>query len=667
MAALLDEFPAIRLNINLVPSLLIQLDDYAQGRAQDRFLEVSRCPAGALTSDDHLFLLENFFMAHWENMVDPHPRYKELLDKRGRCVSAEHLARAVGYFKEQDWRDLQTWFNLAWTDPLWREKDSRVDALFKKGKSFTEEEKNYLLDKHLWICGQIASKHKELQEKGQLEITATPFYHPILPLLCDTDAARMAMPDSPLPASRFTHEEDARHQIRRALDHHEKVFGRRPKGMWPSEGSVSEKVARLFAEEGVRWVATDEAVLARSFSPKAFLRDDLYRPYRVQIGDKSIHFLFRDHELSDAIGFVYTGWDVQHAVDDFIGKLLGIRERLRRQDPASLASKVVPVILDGENCWEYYRQDGLPFLRELYRRLSTTPELQTVLGSAFLESHGAQAITLSTLWSGSWINANFAIWIGHREDNKAWDLLSRTREFLVHHLAENPALRETEAARLAWESIYIAEGSDWCWWYGDDHSSANDDLFDFLFRKHLMNVYLAVGVKPPEDLHLAIKAKRRSSPREAPVDYISPTIDGRITNYFEWRAAGYYHTETGGTGTMHRSENMIQTIYYGYDLQNLYLRFDFTAPLIREKLEKQKTAFEVTFLSPRKTVVTLRPIIDKIAETAIPLASLGDTPAPLEFFITVQQDGLELERWPMDSTISLPYPTADVFSENWSI
>src|SRR6185437_3398613 len=328
MVSLLDEFPKIRASFNLVPSLLIQLDDYAQGKAKDPFLSLSQKPAAELSFEDRQFLLRNFFMAHEENRINPFPRYRELLDKRGRSISEEALSRAQNYFKEQDWRDLQVWFNLAWMDPLWQQKEPLVAQLYGKGKNFTEADKRQLLDLQQALCARVVPKHKELMERGQIEVSATPFYHPILPLLCDTESARMAMPQAVLPQSRFAFPEDARQQIEKALEDHRLRFGRRSAGMWPSEGSVSEAAAGLFLDAGVRWIATDEAVLAKSWEGDAFRREDMYEPYQFIKEGRALHIFFRDHELSDAIGFTYAGWEAPAAAADFIRRLHEIQDRL---------------------------------------------------------------------------------------------------------------------------------------------------------------------------------------------------------------------------------------------------------------------------------------------------------------------------------------------------
>ncbi len=687
MVALLDEFPQVKANFNLVPSLLTQLDDYAEGKAQDKFLELTLKRSADLTVEDRQFILQNFFMAHWEHMVDPHLRYRELLDKRGRMTTSESLSRTQKYFKEQDWRDLQVWFNLTWFDPLWREKDPVIKELFEKGKNFTEEDKQKLAGKQREVCGRVVAKHKELQDRGQIEVTTTPFYHPILPLLCDTESARAALPQIALPSHRFQHPDDAREQLRRAIEDYARRFGRAPQGMWPSEGSVSEEAAHLFMEAQIRWIATDEEVLARSFPAGSFRRDDIYEPYKLTAGDKTLHFFFRDHELSDAVGFVYASWDPEEAAKDFMRRLQDIRTQIK--DKAR--PHVVSVILDGENCWEYYKQDGLPFLRALYKRLAAEPTIQTVRGSDYLD-HTPDTKTLPKLWSGSWINANFEIWIGHTEDNSAWDFLYRTRQFLQNTLDALPDRKDSTEARQAWEEIYIAEGSDWCWWYGDDHSSANDETFDYLFRKHLMNVYSLLGEKVPEDLHLPIKKKRLKAPITSPVDFITPTLDGRVTNYFEWQAAGLYHTEAGATGTMHKAENLIKTIYYGFDLQNIYLRLDTNRPLTPEVLAGISLKFifskpdgcELTasFSKEHQLQLTLKSktiqtgedeslppgAYGKIIEMALPLNRL-ENPDKQDFqlSIVVLKDGLEQERWPSQTTLHIPYPNANVFLENWHI
>ena len=348
MAAILEDYPKIKSNINLVPSLLVQLDEYARGEAKDKFLDLTLKPALELSEEDKIFILMNFFMANWETMVFPNNRYYQLLEKRGKQTSETDIKRILNYFKDNDMRDLQVWFNLSWFDPYWRKNDGFINELYIKGRDFTEDEKRKLIEKQLQICGMIAAKHKELQDKGQIEVSVTPFYHPILPLLCDTNNALDATPHIVLPERRFAHKDDAQWHVNNAVTYYENIFGKRPSGMWPSEGSVSNEVVSLAAGNGIKWLATDEAILFGSYKPSSQNRQYLFRPYTVNINGNIVNMIFRDHGLSDSIGFVYSKWNPDDAVRDFIDKVKNIGNYVGD----SYEYPLVSVILDGENCWE---------------------------------------------------------------------------------------------------------------------------------------------------------------------------------------------------------------------------------------------------------------------------------------------------------------------------
>jgi alpha-amylase/alpha-mannosidase (GH57 family) len=683
-AAILDEFPQIRSNFNLVPSLLAQLDEYAQGAARDRYMDLTLKPAEELSEDERIFILHNFFMANWETMVYPYPRYLQLLEKRGRQTSAEELRRIQTYFKPQDLRDLQVWFNLSWMDPYWQEHDELVKALFAKGKLFSENDKQALVRKQLEICGLIVEKYRRLQERGQIEVTTTPFYHPILPLLCNTNNARGSTPQINLPRKRFQHPEDARTQIQKAVDYYARCFGKPPSGMWPSEGSVAEDVLPLFAENGISWIATDEEILFRSEPHLGASRRSLYRPYQLRRPGGTVNIVFRDHALSDAIGFVYTKWNYRDAVADFMKRIHFIGNMM--EDEAGQC--LVTVILDGENCWEYYANDGWDFLRLLYQTLSEDPRIETVTIGDYLKRFPPQD-TIKNLWPGSWINGNYGIWIGHPEDNLAWDYLNDARSFLSDYAAQHPEKKDLPALKAAWERIYIAEGSDWNWWYGDDHSSGNDEMFDLLFRQNLMSVYELMGERVPDYLHKAIKGMVRKVPTLEPIDFISPVIDGRMTNYFEWKPAGFYQVGHSG-GSMHQVETVLKSFYYGFDLNNLYFRFDIATDIQGKAIED--LSFKIIFLAPQKREILLslatggairqfilsgegqqEPLTTaaakKIIEMAVPLESLR-FPAgyeSIEFVVLVLKNGNEIERWPYQSSVIIPRPSEDFALRTWSV
>ncbi|MGE3177933.1 MAG: glycoside hydrolase, partial [Vicinamibacterales bacterium] len=502
MVALLREFPSVRMTFNLVPSLLVQLEAFAQDRARDRYLDVGLKPAADLTEADVVFILQNFFHAHRPRMIDPYPRYAELLTRRGsQLATREDAVAAARRFNVDDLRDLQVWQKLAWIDPFYLEGDQRVRRLLAKQRDFDEADKRVLRQVELDLLNAVIPEYRAAAARQQIEISSSPFYHPILPLLCDTDIYKRTHPYSRMPRERFQRPGDALEQLTRAADCHERLFGVRPTGLWPSEGSVSDAMVPLAAQAGFAWMATDELILARTLGT-SFNRDSgghvdqpqrLYTPYVVEAGGTRIGCVFRDHSLSDLIGFHYAGWPTESAVEDFVSRLC---EAGRRYSAATGLEGTIPVILDGENAWEHFEGGGRPFLRALYRRLSGHRELKTVTVGEACARGGP---TLSGIFPGSWIDANFYIWIGHQDDQKAWGQLADARSALDRAAATaDPA-----AVSAAREEILIAEGSDWTWWYGDDHSSDHDLAFDELFRRHLRNVYRLLDQPVPDELFVS--------------------------------------------------------------------------------------------------------------------------------------------------------------------
>jgi len=696
MANILREFPGVRQTFNLVPSLIDQILDYCDGGATGPYIEMTLKPAAELDKTDKVFVLRNFFLANWDNMIKPYPRYWDLLSKRGPSVQEKELERISRYFSMQDFLDLQVWFNLTWFDPLFKEGDPLIKGLIEKGRDYTEQEKELLVEKQREVMGLILPEYAELWTKGQIEVSVSPYYHPILPLLCDTETARVASPDRTLPV-RFIHPEDAREQVRRAVERCEKVLGKRPVGMWPSEGSVSEDIIPILAGEGIRWIATDEQILANSLGvpldrdyaglPKK--PEVLYRHYRAEKDGSGLDMVFRDHTLSDLIGFTYSKWDPKNAVEDFMSRLGKIRKELAARG----ANGIVSIMLDGENAWEHYRNDGRDFLKRLYDRLSSEPEFATVTVGEYTGSD-AKPAELPKLFPGSWINHNFDIWIGHEEDNAAWDALSAARDTLVSY--EETGVKDEQRLRLAWEEIYIAEGSDWCWWYGDDHSSENDREFDELFRKHITNVYTLIDKTPPDSLMIPIiREERKTRPTVELTAFISPTLDGEVTSYFEWLAAAYYDVSHYG-GTMHRAMSVLTHIYYGFDLGNLFVRMDASLDLTQQEHVEGLT-FSVHFLRPGayRVEVEINPVKGEITavmlgcgtdgaaqscqklssiaahdiiEMAIPFELIGARPKDeVNFFVTIRRGDIELEKWPYRGYLSFTVPTEDFESIMWHV
>ena len=581
MASILEGFPDVHQTFNLVPSLIEQLNDYATGEAKDTYRNLSLKPSAELTEKDKLFILTNFFNANWANAIKPLERYRELLKKRGPSAAPEEIESVKRYFTVQDYLDLQVLFNLVWIDPVHVSDSSFLSALCAKGGGYTEDEKGKLLDAQIEIVRKILPKYAQLMRSGIIEVSTTPYYHPIMPLLHDTDSALTAMPGVELPARRFTHPEDVTAQLSRGVALYKETFGREPIGLWPSEGSVSTEILPTVVESGFQWMASDEEILSQTLK-RPIRRDHegrccdsfLYKPYSIGVDGKKISVVFRDHVLSDLIGFDYVSWNPDDAADDLVSRLAHIRSMTEDPD-----NHLVSIILDGENAWEGYSNDGHDFLHALYSRLSGHPDLRCVTVNEFLTSTDYRE-TLEWLYPGSWINHNFGIWIGHHEDNAAWDFISCAREALVAYegsLSDGGG-EPGGAVAEAWDAIYAAEGSDWFWWYGDAHSSSNDEQFDLLFRRYIKKVYTLIGAEPPVALDIPIiSAEKGVRPEITPTVHIDPVMDGEITNYFEWLGAGSLKRGYQGVA-MHReieSGAIIEAIQYAFSEEELFFRFDY--------------------------------------------------------------------------------------------
>jgi alpha-amylase/alpha-mannosidase (GH57 family) len=562
MAAILEQYPDIHATFNLTPSLIRQLDDLQAG-AKDLYWVVAEVPAEQLSVEQQQFIRDRFFDTN-SKIIARFPRYDELRMKRD----------AGEAFTTQDYVDLQVLFNLAWVDPDWLAQEP-LASLVAKGRDYAEADKEVLFQEHQRLIAEVVPLHKKLQDAGQIEVTMTPYTHPILPLITDTDLAKLAISDIDLPEGRFMQPEDAVEQVKLGVELYEDHFGQAPRGMWPAEGSVAEAIIPIVAANGIQWMASDEGVLAASLGLQGFKRDEndlvlfadrLYRPYDVQ-GDEGnpVAMVFRDVVISDKVGFAYSGMEGQAAAEDFIGRLHAIRDALAAggtQQP-----RLVSVILDGENAWEHYENDGKDFLHALYGMLSSDPTIKTVTPSEFLSLPPDQS-SINQLWAGSWINHDFATWIGESEENQAWDLLKETRDFLAEFEDGTQIPPDPQSLEKARDQMFIAEGSDWFWWYGADQNSGNDDAFDQQFRDTLKQVYLLLGQEPPLSLDAPIIPLQAVDASQAPTSLISPTIDG-IEQDGEWDGSGVYQS-TGGA--MAEASRFFDSLAYGFDPENLYLK-----------------------------------------------------------------------------------------------
>ena len=567
MAAILEQYPDIQATFNLTPSLLRQLIDLESG-ARDLYAVHTMIPAAGLTDEQKGFIRSRFFDIN-PKIIARFPRYQEIADDRENSVN----------WDTRTWRDLQVLFNLAWTDPDWLAEEPLAN-LVAQGRDFAEEDKATVLNEHVRLVAKVIPLHKRLQDKGRIEVTMTPFFHPILPLLIDTTLARQAVPDIELPPL-FSYPRDAVAQLQLGIDFYSETFGRPPTGMWPAEGAVAEEIVGLVSRGGIQWMASDEEVLVRSLGSKSFTRDSsevvqdpdlLYRPYVVQDRqqDPELYVVFRDKVISDKVGFTYSGSDGLEAAQDFVRRILDIRDQLEQSGASG--PNLVSVILDGENAWEHYPNDGKDFLHNMYRLLQEEQAkgtLRTITPGAYIARFPEQP-ALDPLWAGSWVSPDYLTWIGEDEENRAWDYLSRVREF-VEKRKKN--LDEDTLAAVM-DAIYTAEGSDWFWWYGADQNSGDDGSFDLQFRRTLQRVYELMGAEVPTFLKVPVIPQTAIAPAAGASALITPDIDG-LAGEDEWQGGGYYIAEGG---VQAGPEQIVSQLWYGFDKENAYLRLDARRP-----------------------------------------------------------------------------------------
>lgn len=518
MAALVAEHPQVHLTINLTPVLLWQIEDYTERGATDRALELTRTPAESLGDEQRLEILSTFFDANRDNQILPQARYQELFERHALSATLD----------AQDMRDLQMWFNLAWFGKEFRERDVElitgevvgVRRFVERQRGFTTRDIDAMVADQYKILRAIIPLHRTLQERAQVELSTTPFFHPILPLLVDTDRATIDRAGATYPP-RFAYPEDAEAQVRLAVAHYEHCFGRRPRGMWPAEGAVSRSTVSLFASAGVEWIATDQGVLARSgrWGYRAEDPDVLCQPYRAMEpspeGVSEISVFFREPWLANHVGFHYQNEEVYE--DAARAFLKAIKERyawrVRGSPSGELPGgddRVLCVALDGENAWGAYREDARPFLHALYGLLERDTEVRTVTFAEYLDGNPMRRVRrhptsgqrpVHDLYTGSWIDemgsaqgVDLGTWVGEAEENRAWEILGRVRaDLAVAHVAG-------ATSREAMFALYAAEGSDWFWWHGEDQDSGMDEQFDALFRGHLRAVYENLRRAAPAEL-----------------------------------------------------------------------------------------------------------------------------------------------------------------------
>ena len=498
--------------LNLTPVFLDQLAAYRDGTARDPLLEALRTPARHLTPEAQGELLRWAFLLH-PNQLHRWPRLAELAARAGAVPREEARKR----FTTQDLADLQVLLVLAYAEPNlpW---EPELGGLAEKGGHFSDSARRQAVD---WLAacpGRLLGAYRKLASEEGIEISTSPFGHPIIPLLLDTGVVRDSWAPHPAPAvPAFSAPDDAEEHMRLGLDVMRNL-GFAPVGCWPPEGSVSEAAVALYATNGVRWLATDEGILAaslgRALSSESGVGQELFQPWQLPAGGPML--FFRHRGFSDFIGFQASRFaDEADAARDFVF-------HLRRTASHLPADAGIVVALDGENPWTSYPQGGTKFLVTLARELEQSTQLRLVtLGERAAEE---TPTPLPHLHPGSWIGGTFATWIGHEEKNRGWELLARTR-----------ALGAFEGG----QSWLAAEGSDWLWWFGDDNPTMLAPLYDELFRHHLRDACATAGIQAPPELAVPVRSAAVRMVVPLSSEWPPPVLDGKTTSYFEWSVAAW--------------------------------------------------------------------------------------------------------------------------------
>jgi alpha-amylase/alpha-mannosidase (GH57 family) len=539
MAGHLERHPGVRAIVNFSPVLLDQIEDYAdqfEKRApRDPLLRLLARADEPLTPDDRAYLLRQGFEANQRHMIQPFPEYKALYD-------AYQLLRERGddsgaYLSDVFYDDLVTWYHLVWTGETVRRSSEVVARLMSKGERFTPEDRRELFDLLGELVRGLIGRYRKLRESGQVELTTTPDHHPLAPLLINLASAREAMPAAELPKAREYPGGTARvaEHIRLAMESHERRFGERPVGVWPAEGAVSTPLLALLDAAGCKWCASGETVIMNSLPANGVAADAramLHQPFRAGQTPGPLIF-FRSDLLSDLIGFEYAKWNGTDAAHNFVARL----EEIGRSVPEGRA-RIVSVILDGENCWEYYDYNGYYFLEALYKTLESHPHVRTTTfrdyvvdihsrrgdvshsrgdashsrgdashsrgdasdsrGDASHSRGDGNPFVLERLTAGSWVYGNFSTWIGSPDKNRAWDLLCAAKQSFDRVMASGRV--DDDHARAAYRQLAACEASDWFWWLGDYNPGPAVASFDELFRGSLANLYRLLNLPPPANL-----------------------------------------------------------------------------------------------------------------------------------------------------------------------
>ena len=575
MLLIMEKFPKLKLNFNIDMGLVDAIEKYVNSNYTDIHAQLTVKQIDDLTTDEREFVLNNFFSAKYTTMIYHHERYRELYKK---CISSEYVS--IDDFSDSELSDLMALFNLSWIDPTYKYIYPELMELVKKDRNYTQEDRIKIIELHRKIMSEIIPTYKKFLNEGRIEITTSPYYHPILPILADTKNATKNIPTSEDLPKNINMSNDASIQIKSALDRAEELFGKRPKGVWPSELCLCENTLKIMSNLGVQWTISDEKVLANSKNIqfvrdfKGNLKDPYYllKTYNYKEDDCDIDLIFRDASIPSLINFEYFNYDSKNSVEDLYDKIKLIQNKIMVSPDKE---HLLVIALDGENCWDNYINDGQDFLEHLYSLIEFDDTLETVLISDYLKKDKSKK-ELTALQAGSWADNNFKLWIGDPVKDLAWTYINTVRDDITNFGKHNDV-----DVSDSLKEIYIAEGSDWFWWYGEPNNSEEDYIFDYLFREHLKNAYTLLNITYPDFLDKPLISAYGASTRH-PHGIINPSISGSSESDFEWLNAGCIALPDG---PVYQEGKAFDKICYGFSNSNIYFRI-YVNPIYFSKNEE---------------------------------------------------------------------------------
>ena len=625
MVLIMERFPKLKLNIDIVPALLDMIIDYTEG-ANDIHSELTISDVSKMTAEEKSFVLLNFFSPKYETMIFKSETYKEIFKKR----FSSDVCKPED-FTDEELSDLMALFNLVWIDPIHFKRYPKLKKLWAKQHGYTQEDRIEIIEIHRQIMSEIIPTYKRYVDEGRLEITASTYHHAILPILIDMKSTLKSAPDKTGLPSSLNMKDSAIYQIKMALNRIEELFGVRPKGFWPPELCICPKTLALLAKEGIEWTISDERILAESANYN-FIRDfkgnlndpyHLLKVYEYQTKSSPIDIIFRDRSIPNLINFEYAGINSKMAAGDLYEKIKNIQNKLLISPDDS---HLLTIAQDGENCWENYENDGDDFLGNFYSLLEDDDTLETVLISDYIDKDKHKK-PIDKISAGSSIDKSFKYWIGDRTKNKAWTYLKNAKDKFD---SASVSKHKLETAR---RELMIAQSSDWFWWYGEPNNSGQDFVFDYMFREHLKNVYIALGYKVPDYLNNSLIDKIEI-PFKRPSRGITPKMDGLHDSDNDWYNSGLISLLDG---PVHRENKSIDKIFFGCDNNNMYFR-----------LHVNKSAKNTNFLDRiNQFYIYVRNATHAGARAYIRLISKTDNPYPIlrekfenELTLTLVKDNL---------------------------